>query len=211
MEIVERLDYDTIGIVFEFLADNNEFFIVLHEMNLVTKDKNLQTRFVNWKQLSMRSDLPLSLIFKYQNELYWDILTVANRSNILFFRTFPEYINWRAFHDLESLKGFYDYTVFEVFSDKIDWSRVSRWAWMCEVFVDMFADKLNWDVLSRHQGLTEYLLCKYDRKINWSILQYNMNFSIDLKNKYSQKIKIGIEEHHMNNNNINVEDIAKQT
>lgn len=183
MDIVLELDYDTIGIIYDFLSDNYDFFLYIKNNNLCP-NKTLNVSRIDWDEVSNRSDLTYDIIIEYENMLNWSILTENNMWDIEFIRRFKERIKWRKISTRMTLFDFEDYKIFEEFHDKLDWEMISGWSHINDDFIDEFHHHLDWEILSIYQGLTEYIIEKYPLKIRWNLIKYNNHLAPNILRKY---------------------------
>ena len=183
MEIVKRLNYDCIGLIYDFLSDDFDFFMFI-KVNNLSPQKVLNVENFDWFRISQRDDLPFNIINEYLEFFDWEVLSKNNIRNIEFLKEYENYIRWDVISNEMTFFGFDEYTLFREFKDRLDWKKISRWRGMCELFVDEFAEKLDWDDLTVFQGLSEYLINKHSKKINWKRFSSNQHIPIDFIKKY---------------------------
>lgn len=160
-------DYDVMGIIFDYASDDANLFLVIVNNKLCMRE--LDVSKLNWDKISFRNDLSFDFVDEYAYHLNWDILSRHNVMNISFLKRYQDIINWESISGMMSFIEFQDYDVFEEFGHKLDWNKISKWAMMCEEFVDRFSHKVNWNVLSSYQNLTTFLIHKYYDRINWNL------------------------------------------
>jgi len=185
MNILTKLNYDCIGIIYDFLSDDFDMFMYIRANNL-SPQKRLRVDNLNWREISKRDDLPYEFIDEYFDLFDWEILTKNNIHDIKFITEYKDLIRWDTISNNMSFCGFSDYTLFREFSDRLDWKKISRWRHMCELFVDEFADKLDWEDMTVFQCLTDYIINKHSSKINWGRISFNhfMKKKVINKHKY---------------------------
>ncbi len=148
MNIVLKLNYDVIGIIYDLLSDDFDFFLFIRDNNL-SPQRILYTNNLDWYTISKRN-LSDNLIFEFASELDWDYLTYQHRTDIPFIRKYQDYIQWHQIDKLMSFEELSDHDFYEEFGCYLDWDAISKFRYMDEQFVDRFHEVLNWHSISRH-------------------------------------------------------------
>lgn len=178
---------DVWGVIYDYLANDYNFFRFISETNLLPKTKKINLGKLNWRKISEKKDLSYSFIDRYTNQLNWKIMTKARIKDWDFIHRYKNTkIHWDSINNLmmfDDKKIPYDF--FNEFQNYLNWRKIAQWDGMCEDFVDEFHHRLDWGMLSTCQGLTEYILIKYKDKIKWRQVRYNQNIAIELINRYN--------------------------
>ena len=177
-----NLNYDTLGIIYDFLLDDFNFLYFLKINNLRPKNKDIIWENLNWNTINSK-DLPNDFIREFHNYLNWNILTSENLDNEEFIREFPDNIVWDLISSKMIFNEKYSYKFFEDFKEKLDWDKITQWRNMAEDFIIKFEEDLNWNTLSKCQGLTEYLIHRFHHKINWDRFSNNYNIERSFRNE----------------------------
>ena len=204
--IILIIDYDCLGIIYDFLKDNLDFLLILKKYNLKPKNKEIIWDELNWDEVSKRTDLSYIFISEFKPNLNFYLLTTNYMNDIKFLRYFKNDVDWVKINDKMSFADFeFDYSFFEEFQEYLDWDKLSRWRLIAEDFIDLFSELLNWDIISTCQGLTPYLLEKYNNKIKWDKIHENHYINVEWIDMYNPYRPLPSDEEAGNENNNNAD------
>lgn len=187
MDIIDKLDFDTLGIIYEYLKDNIDFiyYIIKSEYKPFHRRINLNNCNVVWRRVSMRENMSNDFIDTFKDYLNWNIITEDRKNDMNFIRKFPDKCDWYVLSNKMNFeKDKFDYNFYEEFRLKFHWEKISRYDYIAEDFIDLFSNDLDWNVLSSCQGLTPFLMGKYRDRIEWDEIKRNRTVDQNLVKHY---------------------------
>ena len=111
--MIDELDYDTLGIVSDFLTDDIYFLCFLHQHKLRPKNKIVDFSAVDWCAISYKKYLPYDFIEEFSENLSWYILTNEHKYDIDFIRHFKDSVDWNTICSKLCFDDSYNYDFFQ--------------------------------------------------------------------------------------------------
>jgi hypothetical protein len=177
-----ELDFNIIGIIYSCIADDFNFLLYLRENKIKPYYNPIKWDQMNFYNISREIQrLEEDFIVEFAEELDWDCITGIQNKDQEFLEKYDFKINFNIVSDKMKFDNSLDYNFFLKYKDNLDWTKIARWDYIAEDFIDIFHTELDWDVLSKQQGLTRYLLEKYIDKLVLDQLQTNININADVK------------------------------
>jgi hypothetical protein len=178
----KQLDSNVIGIIFSCIADDFNFLLYLRENNIKPYYNPIKWDKVNFYHVSRAIErLDDEFIREFTEQLDWEVITDIQIKNQEFLEKYDNLIAFDVISNKMKFDETLDYNFFLKYKDNLNWTKIARWDYIAEDFIDIFHIELDWDILSKQQGLTRYLLEKYIDKLVVDQLQTNINIKEDLK------------------------------
>jgi len=183
-----ELDSNVIGIIYSCIADDFNFLLYLRENNVKPYYNPIKWDQINFYYVSREIQrLEEDFIVEFAEELDWDVITDIQIKDQEFLEKYDFKINFDVVSGKMKFDDSLDYNFFLKYKENLNWTKIARWDYIAEDFIDIFHTELDWGVLSKQQGLTRYLLEKYIDKLVLDQLQSNININEDVKREITAR------------------------
>jgi hypothetical protein len=127
--------------------------------------KELENRIkhLDWRELSLKSNLNEIFIEKYYENFYISSLFM----NKIFSESFLRRNSYRLDWNIVSCSQILSESFIRDFKDEVNWKYISRWQKLSETFLEEFKDYIYLHRISMYQKVSKEFVQKYKDKISW--------------------------------------------